>query len=351
MKKKLWKINPTSGPVNCISWSKTDRNLATGHPNGYINLFNSVMYNFSTPLIHPKYTDLKSPSVTTLQWSIKNPPQLLSGYDDGSVILWDTIKSQPVSVAKAHSTPCTTVLSGLGPSLLLISSCLDGYLNLYDCTTNRNVKTIQCRSSITSCDLSTNGYTMCVGTISGHIQLIDIRHSQQPLNTFKAHETAVHFIKYAHNFNHKSKSTNTSISSNQSSQIEGYSLIKKSNSYNFDLNQHGNLNPTFSNPATINIYSPENQKSVPKIRTQNSGGNLSNFMDSSSNETRKLTGPAPLSSTTNLNTPNSNKINKTIIPSKNLSKVLPDLITLRYQKKEEICIRLLSIILRMMKIA
>lgn len=304
LKKKLWKINPPSGPVNCISWSKTDRNLATGHPNGCINLFNSVMYNFSTPLIHPKFNDLKSPIVTTLQWSLKNPPQLLSGYDDGSVILWDTIKSQPVSVIKAHSTPCTTVLSGLGPSLLLISSCLDGYLNLYDCTTNRTVKTIQCHSSITSCDLSSNGYTMCVGTISGYIQLIDIRHNQQPLNTFKAHETAVHFIKYANNFNHKPKSTNTSISSNQSSQIEGHSLIKKSSSYNFDLNQHNNLNPTLPNPNTLSIYSPENQRTVPKIRAQNSGGNLSNFMDPSSNESRKTNFSLPLSST-NINTPNS----------------------------------------------
>ncbi|CAF1032951.1 unnamed protein product [Brachionus calyciflorus] len=307
MKKKFWKIKESNTPVNCISWSKTDRNLATGHPNGSIVIFNSVMSNFGKPLYHPKYNDLKSQIVTALQWSFKNPPQLAAGYDDGSVILWDTIKCSTSSIVKAHNSPCTTVLQGLGPTPLLISSCLDGYINLFDCNSNKTVKTIACRSGITSCDLALNGVTMCIGTINGNIQIHDIRQSSNPMTMFKAHETAVHCIKYSQNLPNQSRSTNNSIYNNQTVQIEGQSLIKKSNSYNFDLNQQNTniLNPLASVANPVSLYSPENQKISNKLRAQSSTGNLVNILDNNNSiEINRHKNQMPLSSTTNLNTPN-----------------------------------------------
>lgn len=135
MKKNSWKT-PTSGLINCMSWGKNDRFIASGNSNGAIFLFNTVLHSFSKPLVQQNRLGLTT-GVTTLQYSFRNTAHLASGYDDGTVALWDTIKESIVNCVKAHISPCTSVVLSPFKNLLMVSSGLDAMVNFYDYDSNK----------------------------------------------------------------------------------------------------------------------------------------------------------------------------------------------------------------------
>lgn len=137
-KKKTWKIQPSSGSVNCIYLSKSDRFIAAGNSIGSISLYNSILNTFSKPLIHPSISSSNlTTGVTALQYSVRNPAQLASGYDDGTVTLWDTNKNVPMCSVKAHSLPCTSVVLSPKNALLMVSTGLDSVIRFHDYCSNK----------------------------------------------------------------------------------------------------------------------------------------------------------------------------------------------------------------------
>lgn len=118
---------------------------------------------------------------------------------------------------------------------------------------------MSCTGGITSLDLYSNNCYMAVGTVDGFVYTYDIRgNTDVPLTTIKAHDTAVHCIKYFQNLQPqaltalKSKASMVNTTSNSLyngqtiQQFESTPLnMKKSNSFTFDLNsQTSSLNPS-----------------------------------------------------------------------------------------------------------
>jgi WD40 repeat protein len=264
-KRKLFKIQPTSGSVNCISWSKNDRYIATGNSNGSIILFNTVINQMSKPWLHPTKSSALSNvtngngntsfnSVTAMQYSIINTYILGAAYEDGTVVLWDVNKDLATCHFKSHNFGCNALVLSPLNYILMISGGLDGLITLYDTTAKKQIKTITCNTGIASLDLHKNGSTLCVGTVNGFINMFDLRHkTDEPYSSIRAHENMVHSVKFIQNFNQNSINTSNNFeatlsirsvnTSNQSNNFQSESMeispspvqIKKSSSYNLDL--------------------------------------------------------------------------------------------------------------------
>jgi WD40 repeat protein len=141
-RKKSWKISSLSGYVNCICWSNNDRHVAAGNSNGSIALFNTIMHQFSRPLVYTSKSSnslngFVKNSVTDIQYSSLNGSCLAAGYEDGSVIIWDVNKEMVSSEFRAHDLPCTSIALSPINNILMVSGGLDSNLNFYDVTSKK----------------------------------------------------------------------------------------------------------------------------------------------------------------------------------------------------------------------
>ena len=210
-KRKTYKIHPESQnggqnvAVNWIGWSKNDRYIATGNSDGSIVLFNSVMNQMNKPLFYKAYGQtqtlpLKNMSVTAMSYSTFNPASLGAAYDEGSVAVFDTNKESVSISYKAHNLPCSTIALSPVSGMLMVSGGVDGLIALYDVNQKRPLKLIEAsKNGIASIEFFKNGYLLCVGTLNGQIQVIDLRNDQQAYNSFQAHGTSVNCIKTLQN--------------------------------------------------------------------------------------------------------------------------------------------------------
>ena len=238
---------------------------------------------------------LKNISVTAMNYSTFNPGLLGAAYDEGSVALWDTNKEMVSISYKAHNLPCSTIALSPVSGMLMVSGGVDGLIALYDVNQKKPLKLIEAsKNGIASIEFFKNGYLLCVGTLNGLIQVIDLRNDQQAYNSFQAHSTSVNCIKTLQNISSqqmkllsglKSHSSNLSSLENtlsqrsMSSNLNGSSLpssahikqeqnsnfslqnqmLKKSNSYSNSnlLNNNNNHTIQYGKQLFLNLLSPK----------------------------------------------------------------------------------------------
>ena len=268
-KRKQYKLQPEySGlsplTVNCISWSKNDRYISTGNSNGSIILFNTVLTQMSKPWNFTPFKQERSSqalsiiSVTAINYSSLNTSILGAAYDEGSVALWDANKELMSGAYKTHNLPCTSLTLSPVSQILMVSAGIDGLIVLYDLNSKKSIKTIEAsKTGITSLDLYKNGYTLCVGSLDGHVHMFDLRHCDESYKSFKAHDTSVNCIKFLQNINNNQISSLGSISSiNNLSSLESTLPIRHVNYIN------GN-----SLPSSNTMNSNECKTSIPNSQS------------------------------------------------------------------------------------
>jgi WD40 repeat protein len=167
MKKKTIKISQEKS-INCVLYSNKDRFIVTGDSNGSITLYNTLINQISSTLItNDAKKSQQNNSVTSIYYASNNTTNLVSGYDDGTVILWDLNKSCASFISKSHSSPCTSVVLSPLNDFFLVSGGLDSLITLHDTSSKEKLKSIQCAGGIASLDMLKNGSTLCVGTVNG----------------------------------------------------------------------------------------------------------------------------------------------------------------------------------------
>lgn len=254
LKKRHWKVD-NSNCVKCLSYSNNNRFVAIGSSNGSINLFNTLQNTMGKPWVHPK--SRHAPMVNAVQYPAQSP-NLASAYDDGSIILWDCSREQPICTFQAHKSPCTSVVISPLNAILMTSGGLDSSFFMYDISYKKVIRQFNCKSGITSLDILKNGWTMVAGTLDGYIHMYDLRNTETSLFSEKAHDTSVSCVKFISNLvapgtmtankeNFKGNYLTSTINSNSNTHSSSNDqTIKRSNSYN---------NQELSN--IHNIYSPE----------------------------------------------------------------------------------------------
>ncbi len=264
MKKKSIKIlQSPSESINCIVYTNKDRFIVSGNSNGTIVLYNTLTNQITSTLVPNGKKEIHNIPLTYFNYSSSNTSNLVSAYEDGTVILWDIMRGTPSFISKSHSSPCTSVILSPLNDFFLVSGGLDGIIALHDTSSKEKLKSVKCSSGITSIDMHKNGSTLCVGTINGTIQMYDLRNkTDEPYYSYKAHDNIINCVKFFQNIN--SNSTN-SLSLHQSYANQSISSnisisAKKSNSNNQELLVNNSNNYTINNKNSnhpIGIYSPE----------------------------------------------------------------------------------------------
>lgn len=133
-KKSIVAVNESSAPINSLSWSKNDRLVACGTSDGILVLFNTITSKFSKNMVsltHRKQS-LSSPCLD-VSFSFFNPVNVASGYEDGTVVVWNTTKEVGhLEFFKAHDQACTGVVLSPINNTLAASGGIDAKLNIYD---------------------------------------------------------------------------------------------------------------------------------------------------------------------------------------------------------------------------
>ena len=265
MKKKSIKIlQSPSESINCIVYTNKDRFIVTGNSNGTIVLYNTLTNQITSTLVPGGKKDIIDIPLTYFNYSSFNTSNLVAAYEDGSVILWDLMRSSPSFVSKSHTSPCTSVVLSPLNDFFLVSGGLDGIIALHDTSSKEKLKSIKCLSGVTSIDMHKNGSTLCVGTINGTIQMYDLRNkTDEPFYIIKAHDNVINCVKFFQNINSNSMNGTNSLSIHQSyanQTINSNNSIKKTNPSNQEVTVNDLSNYMISNKNNpICIYSPEVQ--------------------------------------------------------------------------------------------
>lgn len=285
LKKKSWKVQ-SSKCVNCLSGSKNERFIAIGSSNGSVSLFNTVTSTMHKPWSVPNVNgSTVAPMVTDIQYSMVNP-NLAAAYDDGSVILWDPTKEQPICTFKAHNAPCTSITLSPLNFILMVSGGLDSMYTMYDSNVKKVIRQVKCPGGITSLDMAKNGWNLAAGTTDGSIHMYDLRSTDAPYMSVKAHDTSVFCVKFIsqpfpsassnnkENMKYLTSTMNSSNGSGRSGNSGNENSMKRSNSYN---NQElANI----ANSPIYNIYSPESNKASFSSQSQVSLNSQNQFSGS-----------------------------------------------------------------------
>lgn len=272
LKKKTWKVQ-NSKSVNCICYSKNDRFIAIGNSNGSISLFNTLTNTMGKPWLYNSKSSMSPPMVTAIQYSAVNS-SLAAAYDDGSVILWDGSKEQPICAFQSHNAPCTSISLSPLNFILMVSGGLDNVYTMYDTSAKKVIRQVNCPGGITSLDMLKNGYSLAVGTANGQLHMYDLRQNDGPYQSAQAHDTSVYSVKFIPNLvlptggggnnanaNKENKYLTSTINGSSSS---GDMSMKRSNSYN-NSEQLSNI----ANSPMYNIYSPEKNYNSQSTATLN----------------------------------------------------------------------------------
>ena len=97
---------------------------------------------------------------------------------------------------------------------------------------NRVIKNMTCPTGVTSLDILNDGSTIGVGTSNGLLLIYDLRSTESPLRSMKAHDSSVYCVKFIQPTVSRDKSL--SVISNNLLPISDHQVIsmKRSNSYN-----------------------------------------------------------------------------------------------------------------------
>jgi hypothetical protein len=181
-----------TAPLTAIVFGKSDARVASASRSGDI-LVHSVVTGTTVCKVGSG-----SDPVRHLEYSQHRSHLLASGGDAASLDLWDTNTSALVkSFANAHTAPINQV--GFSPvaSSLLSSVSFDKRMLFYDLNTQRVVKQMQTDYPLTSFNFHSNGTTVVVGTMNGHLLSYDLRKSDQPSHKIaSAHSGPVHCVKF-----------------------------------------------------------------------------------------------------------------------------------------------------------
>lgn len=136
--KKPLRVNKTSSSIDAISWSKNDRFIACGNADGSVVLYNTVLSVPSKPMLAQSHVKVlqqqqQMPKCLDVHFSSYTISYLVSGYEDGTVVCWDTNREVAnLEFVRAHEQPCTSVVFSPFNNVLAISAGMDAKINIYD---------------------------------------------------------------------------------------------------------------------------------------------------------------------------------------------------------------------------
>lgn len=111
-----------------MSFSSNDQHIASGSGSGDL-MIHSIAQNRAVSVMKRQ----RSQAIRSLQYSIFKPHLISTGYDDGSVVVWDVTREKEFAEFKGiHLAPCIGVRFSPVNHLLLSSAGLDKKLNFYD---------------------------------------------------------------------------------------------------------------------------------------------------------------------------------------------------------------------------
>ncbi|KAF7286802.1 hypothetical protein GWI33_004207 [Rhynchophorus ferrugineus] len=181
----------TSCSVTHVGFTAKDTHCYAGCSNGDLFLFNNVAKNLSCTLKVPK-----SNSLTSVQAHIQRRNFLVGGSNEGIVAVWDTNVNKVKFHSEAHNAPVTATIFSPINVALVISAGLDRQVCVFDVDDRQRIACIPVENNVTSLDFSEDATYIAMGSQNGKIHLYDSRNLQNPVHSFKAHETAIKHLAF-----------------------------------------------------------------------------------------------------------------------------------------------------------
>ncbi|MDR3646547.1 MAG: WD40 repeat domain-containing protein [Candidatus Babeliales bacterium] len=135
---------------------------------------------------------------TSIAWN-EQSKLLATGYEDGSIIIWDIYNKDQISKFADHKQ-CITGLSWSLDGRTLASSSLDGSIGIYD-SYNKVVKLQSvsgCQSRLYSVALSPDAKFVAVGASNTAIEIWDIK-KKSPIKVLCAHDGTIYSLAWSPN--------------------------------------------------------------------------------------------------------------------------------------------------------
>ena len=169
--------------VECVQFSKdADKYVASGDHDGTICLFNVLTGRLTSNLRDESASS--TGGVQSLCFSTQHTNRLVSGYENGSIRIWDISTSSVVTTfEQAHRASATAVCfaprsfssNNNNEHQSFLSVGYDKQLNIYDGNSKAILHSMKADSPLSCCEYLSDGQRIVVGTTRGELLLYDIR--------------------------------------------------------------------------------------------------------------------------------------------------------------------------------
>lgn len=187
-------FNGHKSKINCMLFSPEEAMIVSGDIDGVLKLWN-VDSNSSSDDLTLK-TGLESSSLNCMQFVYSNPHQLVCGYGDGSLALWN-LESATVMrhIERIHRGPITGISMSPKNDRLVATSGKDGFVHLNDLLSRPGsseshpaaAATLSVGEHVSAISFHDSAFHIAVGTLSGYIYLYDWRSPRNPICQVPAH--------------------------------------------------------------------------------------------------------------------------------------------------------------------
>jgi WD40 repeat protein len=187
-------FNEHQAEISCMLFSPEETMTVSGDSNGVLKLWNVDSNSFSDDLIIRTGTD--SSSLNCMQFIYSNPHQLVCGYGDGSLALWNLETSSVMRhIQNIHRGPITGISMSPKNDRLVATSGKDGFVHLNDLLAKpasdgshpAAAASLSIGEHVSAISFHDSAFYMAVGTLSGYIQLYDWRSPRKPVCQVPAH--------------------------------------------------------------------------------------------------------------------------------------------------------------------
>lgn len=193
----------TRGAITSMQFFTEANDIISGDSHGYIRLWNNkqtVLPAQTSAIEEFFYKD--NVGVTCLQLPSLGSSKIASGYEDGSLIMWDPNHSNYIRSQKVHSQKLMALAFSPKNSRLVGTAGLDGTLALVDTAARTGAVTVpsasvQAGEPLHSITFHEDAIHTAVGTESGRIMFYDWRNVRKPVSIRDAHDsTPVAVLKF-----------------------------------------------------------------------------------------------------------------------------------------------------------